>query len=86
VNFLNHLEAARGNGAGSRNIRLAAIKSFMHQADTRLVRPSSPRKLNRFWMPLIDATVFENNSHLYMVWSGWEGDVNGAQNLYTQCV
>ncbi len=30
----------------------------------------------------IDATVFENNSHLYMVWSGWEGEVNGAQNLY----
>src|SRR5689334_7494739 len=30
----------------------------------------------------IDATVFENNSHLYMAWSGWEGEVNGAQNLY----
>src|SRR5215831_7454236 len=29
VNFLNHLESSRGNGAGSRNIRLAAIKSFM---------------------------------------------------------
>jgi len=28
VNFLNHLETSRGNGAGSRNIRLAAIKSF----------------------------------------------------------
>src|SRR5438105_923503 len=28
VNFLNHLETTRGNGAGSRNIRLAAIKSF----------------------------------------------------------
>jgi len=30
----------------------------------------------------IDATVFEHNSRLYMVWSGWEGEVNGAQNLY----
>lgn len=30
----------------------------------------------------IDATVFENASRLYMVWSGWEGEVNGAQNLY----
>src|SRR5262245_21213649 len=29
LNFLGHLESARGNGAGSRNIRLAAIKSFM---------------------------------------------------------
>ncbi|MEO8372401.1 MAG: glycoside hydrolase family 43 protein [Candidatus Solibacter sp.] len=30
----------------------------------------------------IDATVFEEGSRLYMVWSGWEGEVNGAQNLY----
>jgi GH43 family beta-xylosidase len=30
----------------------------------------------------IDATIFENDSRLYMVWSGWEGEVNGAQNLY----
>ncbi len=29
VNFLGHLETTRGNGASSRNIRLAAIKSFM---------------------------------------------------------
>src|SRR5207237_8324621 len=29
MNFLNHLEATRGNGAASRNIRLAAVKSFM---------------------------------------------------------
>ena len=30
----------------------------------------------------IDATVFEEGTRLYMVWSGWEGEVNGAQNLY----
>ena len=30
----------------------------------------------------IDATVFEHASRLYMIWSGWEGEVNGAQNLY----
>jgi GH43 family beta-xylosidase len=30
----------------------------------------------------IDATVFEQDERLYMVWSGWEGAVNGAQNLY----
>lgn len=29
VGFLNHLEATRSNGASSRNVRLAAIKSFM---------------------------------------------------------
>jgi len=36
VNFLNHLETSRGNGAGSRNIRLAAIKSFMHYMEYRV--------------------------------------------------
>jgi GH43 family beta-xylosidase len=30
----------------------------------------------------IDATVFEQGSRLYMVWSGWPGDRNGVQNLY----
>ena len=29
ADFLTHLERRRGNGANSRNIRLAAIKSFM---------------------------------------------------------
>ena len=30
LGFLNDLETTRGNGPNSRNIRLAAIKSFMH--------------------------------------------------------
>jgi Predicted beta-xylosidase len=30
----------------------------------------------------IDADVFEHKGSLYMVWSGWEGDENGQQNLY----
>ena len=30
----------------------------------------------------IDASVFENRGKLYMIWSGWEGDENGAQNIY----
>ena len=30
----------------------------------------------------IDADVFEHKEQLYMIWSGWEGDVNGQQNLY----
>ncbi len=30
----------------------------------------------------IDGTVFESNDHRYFVWSGWEGYVNVAQNLY----
>jgi GH43 family beta-xylosidase len=30
----------------------------------------------------IDATVFENRGRLYMAWSGWEGDINGRQDIY----
>lgn len=30
----------------------------------------------------IDASVFENRGKLYAIWSGWEGDENGAQNIY----
>jgi len=30
----------------------------------------------------IDATVFEQGSRLFMVWSGWAEDANVAQNLY----
>jgi GH43 family beta-xylosidase len=30
----------------------------------------------------IDATIFENKGKIYMLWSGWEGDKNGMQNIY----
>lgn len=30
----------------------------------------------------IDGDVFEYKKQLYMVWSGWEGDVNGRQDIY----
>ena len=30
----------------------------------------------------IDGSVFEFSNRLYMIWSGWEGDVNGQQNIY----
>jgi GH43 family beta-xylosidase len=30
----------------------------------------------------IDASVFEHNKQLFMVWSGWEGDTNGQQDIY----
>lgn len=36
VGFLNDLETTRSNGAGSRNARLAAIKSFMHFMEYRV--------------------------------------------------
>ncbi len=30
----------------------------------------------------IDGDVFEYAGQLYMIWSGWEGDVNGRQDIY----
>ncbi len=30
----------------------------------------------------IDGSVFEHNSQLYFIWSGWEGDVDVKQNIY----
>lgn len=30
----------------------------------------------------IDASVFEHRGKLYVIWSGWEGDENGQQNIY----
>ena len=30
----------------------------------------------------IDASVFQYRGELYMIWSGWEGDTNGEQDIY----
>ena len=30
----------------------------------------------------IDVSVFENKGQLYLIWSGWEGDNNGEQDIY----
>jgi GH43 family beta-xylosidase len=30
----------------------------------------------------IDTSVFENDGKLYAIWSGWEADENGTQNIY----
>lgn len=45
VNFLDHLETQRGNRANSRNIRLAAIKSFMHFMEYRV--PTALEQISR---------------------------------------
>lgn len=45
VGFLNHLETVRGNGPSSRNVRLAAIKSFMHFLEFR--EPSAMEQIRR---------------------------------------
>jgi site-specific recombinase XerD len=45
VKFLNYLETSRGNGPNSRNIRLAAIKSFMHFMEYRV--PTALEQIRR---------------------------------------
>jgi len=30
----------------------------------------------------IDGSVFEHKKQLYFIWSGWDGDINGEQNIY----
>ncbi len=30
----------------------------------------------------IDGNVFRHNEQLYMIWSGWEGDENGQQDIF----
>ena len=45
LDFLDHLQGVRGNGASSRNTRLAAIKSFMHFVDHRV--PSALEQVRR---------------------------------------
>ena len=45
VTFLNHLETVRENGPNSRNIRLAAIKSFMHFMEYRV--PTALEQIRR---------------------------------------
>src|SRR6266705_5414681 len=45
VGFLNDLEITRSNAASSRNVRLAAIKSFMHFLECRV--PSALEQIRR---------------------------------------
>ncbi len=45
INFLGRLETARGNGPNSRNIRLAAVKSFMHFMEYRV--PTALEQIRR---------------------------------------
>jgi integrase/recombinase XerD len=45
VGFLNHLEATRSNGPSSRNVRLAAIKSFMRFMEYRV--PAALEQIHR---------------------------------------
>lgn len=54
---------------------------------------SSPDPLNGQWKMKgklttpddkwsIDGTVYDHNGKLFLLWSGWDGDTNGQQNIY----
>ena len=57
MKFLNHLEATRHNGISSRNVRLAAIKSFMryleHRSRPRWIRSIVSGTLTRLGRLLV---------------------------------
>lgn len=55
VNFLNYLETVRGNGPNSRNIRLAAIKSFMHFMEYRV--PTALEQIRRILAIPVKKTI-----------------------------
>lgn len=65
LTFLDHLERERGNGAASRNNRLAAIKSFMHFVEYRV--PSALEQIRRILAIPMKKTDTKLVRHLSMV-------------------
>ena len=62
VDFLHDLETTRGNSPSSRNIRLAAIKSFMHFLEYRV--PSALERIRRILAIPIKKTESRLVGHL----------------------
>lgn len=62
LDFLNDLETTRANGPSSRNIRLAAVKSFMHFLEYRL--PSAIEQIRRILAIPIKKTESKLVQHL----------------------
>jgi integrase/recombinase XerD len=62
MKFLNHLEATRHNGISSRNVRLAAIKSFMRYLEHRV--PSALDQIHRILAIPTKKTVSRLVKHL----------------------
>ncbi len=63
VGFLNHLETMRANRSSSRNVRLAAIKSFMHFMEYRV--PSALEQIRR----VLVIPVKKSDSRLVRHWT-----------------
>lgn len=71
---------AADNGR-NRNHRLWVIQTS--SPDPLLGSWSEPQRIgsaDNHWA--IDASAFENRGQLYLLWSGWEGNENGEQDIY----
>src|SRR5437016_2756798 len=62
LNFLTWLEEKRGNAISSRNVRLAAIKAFMHFMELRA--PSALEQIRRILEIPVKKTVSRLVKHL----------------------
>ena len=64
LEFLNHLERERGNSVPTRNVRLAAIKSFFRYLEDRVPsRLDAARQINAIPMKRHDPAVVDNLDH-----------------------
>lgn len=65
----------------NKNHRLYAIEnSAKDPTDGKWVFKGQVTDPSNKWA--IDGNVFMHKGNLYMLWSGWEGDENGQQNIY----
>ncbi len=62
------------------NHRMYVLKSQTESVDSPFELQGKITDSTDKWA--IDGTVFRHKGQSYFIWSGWEGDVNEAQNLY----
>ena len=82
LHYLNgewYIYVAASDGYSS-NHRMFVLKSTSDNPRSRYEMVGQITDPTNKWA--IDGTVMELNGELYFLWSGWEGDKDGKQNLY----
>ena len=82
IHYINgdwYLYVAADNGE-NKNHRMYVLKSKNKRPDGEYEMIGKITTDDDHWA--IDGTVVQKGDELYFVWSGWEGDVNVAQNIY----
>ena len=82
LHYLNgewYIYVAASDGYSS-NHRMFVLKSTSDNPRSRYEMVGQITDPSNKWA--IDGTVMELNGELYFLWSGWEGDKDGRQNLY----